>query len=70
VQDGTWEEPATGLARMARTFLYQETIQDTLDPIVLHAIGLVEDCDDAGILTVKDRKPTVRTLAVRAPAAR
>lgn len=70
MQDGAWEELATRLAQMARTLLDQETVQDTLNQIVLHAIGLVEGCDDAGILTVTGPKRSVRTLAASSERVR
>lgn len=52
---------ATSLAQLARDLLAQETVQQTLDRIVEHAVALVAGCDAAGILTVESGKP--RTLA-------
>lgn len=63
MENGAWRELATDLARMARTLLSQETIQDTLDQIVGHTVQLVEGCEDSGILTVEGRRGKVRTLA-------
>ncbi|MFD7921676.1 GAF and ANTAR domain-containing protein [Streptomyces sp. NPDC059740] len=60
-QDTDWEEYATKLAHVARDLLHQESFQDTLDRIAAHAVGLVEGCDAAGILTVQGGR--VRTLA-------
>jgi transcriptional regulator with GAF, ATPase, and Fis domain len=46
---------------MARGLLSQPSLQATLDQIVLHAIDLVEGCEMAGIMVIRDRR--VRTLA-------
>lgn len=46
---------------MARDLLSQGSLQATLDRIAYHSVELVEGCDVAGILSVRDR--TVRTLA-------
>jgi GAF domain-containing protein len=70
MQDGAWEELATRLAEMARTLLDQDTVQGTLNQIVFHAIGLVDGCDDAGILTVTGPRNTVRTLAASSDRVR
>jgi hypothetical protein len=57
-----WEQLATGLARMARDLLAQNSVQQALDRIVTHAVKLVDGCEAAGILVVRDRQ--VQTLAV------
>jgi transcriptional regulator with GAF, ATPase, and Fis domain len=62
VDDGSWKTFASDLAEMARTLLAQESVQDTLDQIVDHAVRLVDGCDYAGILTVEGGRK-VRTLA-------
>ncbi|PXY27988.1 GAF and ANTAR domain-containing protein [Prauserella muralis] len=55
------DDLATALASMSRNLLAQETLQDTLDAIVHHAVKLVDGCDVAGILTV--RRGQVATLS-------
>ncbi|WP_314174232.1 GAF and ANTAR domain-containing protein [Streptomyces winkii] len=55
------EEFATGLAHMARDLLAQDSVQRTLDRIVVHAVDLVEGCEAAGVMTVENKR--VRTLA-------
>jgi transcriptional regulator with GAF, ATPase, and Fis domain len=70
MDDRTWEELATRLAEMARTLLAQETVQDTLDQIVTHTVGLVDGCEDAGILVVEGSRGTVRTLAASSDRVR
>jgi GAF domain-containing protein len=62
------EELATALARMARDLLTQETVQQTLDRIVEHAVSLVEGCEFAGILAVESGK--LRTLSASHDVAR
>jgi GAF domain-containing protein len=62
------EQLAMALAGMARDLLTQETVQQTLDRIVEHAVSLVDGCEFAGILTVESGKP--RTLAATHEAAR
>lgn len=57
-----WEELATKLAQMSRTLLAQTTVQQTLDQVVHHAVGLVDNCDNAGVLVLSDRS-RVSTLA-------
>jgi hypothetical protein len=52
---------ATSLAQMARDLLAQETVQQTLDRVVAHAVALVGGCDAAGVLTLESGTP--RTLA-------
>jgi GAF domain-containing protein len=59
---------AMALAGMARDLLTQETVQQTLDRIVEHAVSLVDGCDFAGILTVESGGP--RSLAATHDAAR
>lgn len=44
------ERLAVGLARMSRDLLAQQTVQDTLDRIVAHAVELVDGCHEAGVL--------------------
>ncbi|MPZ85204.1 MAG: hypothetical protein GEV28_34385 [Actinophytocola sp.] len=61
------ESLATSLAQMARDLLGQDTVQDTLDRIVTHAVSLVEVCEFAGLLAVEGGRP--RTLAATADAA-
>lgn len=51
----------TALANMARDLLTQQTVQQTLDRIVAHAVTLVDGCEFAGILAVEGGK--LRTLA-------
>lgn len=47
---------AISLAGMARDLLAQESVQDTLDRICVHAVELVDGCEDAGILLLHDGK--------------
>lgn len=54
-------EMAIALADMARRLLSQPSLQATLDRIVMCAIDLVEGCEMAGIMVIKNRR--VRTLA-------
>ncbi|GAA5164681.1 GAF and ANTAR domain-containing protein [Pseudonocardia eucalypti] len=56
-----WRELAKGLAEMARDLLAQDSVQGTLDRIVVAAVDLVDGCDAAGILAVRDGR--VHTLA-------
>jgi transcriptional regulator with GAF, ATPase, and Fis domain len=62
------EELATALARMARDLLAQDSLQDTLNSIVAHAVELVDGCEGAGIMVV--RKGRVHTLAATGDRAR
>lgn len=55
------EDLPTALARMARDLLAQETLEQTLNRIVAYAVELVDGCEVAGILVVRDAR--VRTLA-------
>ncbi|MFF3341388.1 GAF and ANTAR domain-containing protein [Streptomyces flavidovirens] len=49
---GAWESFGERLAEMARDLLAQESVQQTLDRIGVHAVNLVDGCEDAGILTI------------------
>lgn len=69
MRERSWEEMATELARMSRTLLAQESVQGTLDQIVRHAVGLVDGCDDAGVLVLEDRT-RVRSLAASSDLVR
>jgi GAF domain-containing protein len=46
-------ELATALAQMARDLLAQDSLQQTLDRIVAHAVDLVDGCENAGILVIR-----------------
>jgi transcriptional regulator with GAF, ATPase, and Fis domain len=62
MSDGlSFDDLAGDLADMARELLEQETVQDTLDHIVVRAVDLVDGCEAAGILVV--RRHEVETLA-------
>ncbi|MFF3886525.1 GAF and ANTAR domain-containing protein [Streptomyces sp. NPDC001914] len=63
-----WEKFAMALADMARDLLAQDTVQATLDRIVEHAKVLINDCDEAGILTV--RRGEVSALAATGDVVR
>jgi GAF domain-containing protein len=65
---GDPEPLAVALAGMARDLLTQQTVQQTLDRIVEHAVTLVDGCEFAGILTVESGRP--RTLAATHDVAR
>ncbi|WP_329249663.1 GAF and ANTAR domain-containing protein [Actinoallomurus sp. NBC_01490] len=54
-------ELATALAQMARDLLAQDSLQQTLDRIVRHAVHLVQGCESAGIMILHGGR--VRTLA-------
>ncbi|MGW3450334.1 GAF and ANTAR domain-containing protein [Streptomyces sp. NPDC001076] len=56
-----WARFAQQLAAMARDLLAQESVDATLARITASAVELVEGCDAAGILVLRDGK--VRTLA-------
>ncbi len=56
------DELATGLAHMSRDLLAQDSLQHTLDRICAHAVQLVEGCEAAGIMVVRNGE--VETLAV------
>ncbi|OEU91832.1 antitermination regulator [Streptomyces abyssalis] len=62
------EEFATGLARMARDLLAQDSVQKTLDRVVVHAVELVDGCEAAGVMTVENQQ--VRTLATTSDLVR
>ncbi len=49
------ESLAVGLARMSRELLAQQSVQDTLDRIVAHAVELVDGCHEAGVLLLHGR---------------
>lgn len=52
--ESTRPEPlAEALAGMARDLLSQETVQDTLNRIVDHAVRLVDGCEAAGLMVVR-----------------
>jgi transcriptional regulator with GAF, ATPase, and Fis domain len=59
---------AAALATMARDLLAQPTVKDTLDRVVAHAVDLVDGCEAAGILVVRDGE--VRTLSATHALAR
>lgn len=72
---GSEEELAVALAHMSRDLLMQDTVQQTLDRIVDHAVALVDGCEFAGILTLhgkhgEDQHRRVETLAVTNDLAR
>lgn len=50
------------LGHMARDLLAQQTVQQTLDRIVVHAVDLVSECEAAGIMVVRNGR--VQTLSV------
>jgi transcriptional regulator with GAF, ATPase, and Fis domain len=54
-------ELATALAQMARDLLAQDSLQQTLNRIVRHAVDLVQGCEMAGIMVLQGRR--VHTLA-------
>lgn len=49
------ESLAVGLARMSRDLIAQQSVQDTLDRIVAHAVELVDGCHEAGVLLLHGR---------------
>ncbi|MFF0740431.1 GAF and ANTAR domain-containing protein [Streptomyces sp. NPDC004111] len=57
----SWERFAQQMASMARDLLAQESVTATLERITASATELVEGCDAAGILVVRDAK--VESLA-------
>ncbi len=59
---------AAALAAMARDLLAQPTVQQTLDHVVGHAVELVDGCEAAGILVIRDGK--VHTIAATHALAR
>ncbi|MFJ4466700.1 GAF and ANTAR domain-containing protein [Streptomyces sp. NPDC089424] len=56
-----WREFAAEMAELARHLLAQGSTQETLDAIAERGVGLVEDCDAAGVLAL--RKGRAVTLA-------
>ncbi|MGW1893321.1 GAF and ANTAR domain-containing protein [Streptomyces sp. NPDC002004] len=56
-----WRVFAQQMASMARELLAEESVHDTLERITGSALELVEGCDAAGILILRDR--AVETLA-------
>ncbi|ANJ05793.1 MULTISPECIES: GAF and ANTAR domain-containing protein [Streptomyces] len=56
-----WRGFAQQMASLARDLLAQESVNDTLDRITGSATELVDGCDAAGILILRDRR--VRSLA-------
>ncbi|WP_413760237.1 GAF and ANTAR domain-containing protein [Streptomyces sp. MMBL 11-3] len=63
-----WEQFAIAVADMARDLLAQDSAQGTLDRIVEHAKVLINGCDEAGILTV--RQGEVNALAATSDVVR
>ncbi|HEY2205212.1 MAG TPA: GAF and ANTAR domain-containing protein [Pseudonocardia sp.] len=60
-QERDWPALAAGLAEMARDLLAQGSVRETLDRIVHHAVELVDGCEAAGIMVLRDGR--VETLA-------
>ncbi|WP_307849778.1 GAF and ANTAR domain-containing protein [Qaidamihabitans albus] len=56
-----WQELAIAMARMARDLLAQDSVQHTLDRIVVHAADLVEGCEAAGILVLRGGRVVTMT---------
>ncbi|MEV7140580.1 GAF and ANTAR domain-containing protein [Streptomyces tauricus] len=63
-----WEQFAIAVAEMARDLLAQDSAQGTLDRVVEHAKVLINGCDEAGILTV--RQGEVHALAATSDLVR
>jgi len=63
-----WEQFAIAVAEMARDLLAQDSAQGTLDRVVEHAKVLIDGCDEAGILTV--RQGEVHALAATSDTVR
>ncbi|MFH8463061.1 GAF and ANTAR domain-containing protein [Streptomyces sp. NPDC017991] len=63
-----WEQFAIAVAEMARDLLAQDSAQGTLDRVVDHAKVLIDGCDEAGILTV--RQGEVHALAATSDVVR
>jgi transcriptional regulator with GAF, ATPase, and Fis domain len=59
---------AAALATMARDLLSQPTVEETIERVVAHAVDLVDGCEAAGILVVRDGE--VHTLAATHALAR
>lgn len=62
------EKLAMALARMARDLLAQDSFQETLNRIVIHAVEMVDGCEGAGIMVI--RRGQVHTLAASGDWAR
>ncbi|MFJ3561203.1 GAF and ANTAR domain-containing protein [Streptomyces anulatus] len=62
-----WQHFAQRIATMAHDLLEQDTVAGTLDRIAASATELVEGCDAAGILILRDGH--VQTLAATGPMA-
>ncbi|MGV9966095.1 GAF and ANTAR domain-containing protein [Streptomyces olivaceus] len=56
-----WREFAEHMASLARDLLAQESVTDTLERITGSATDLIEDCDAAGILILRNNR--VQSLA-------
>ncbi|MBU6532095.1 GAF and ANTAR domain-containing protein [Streptomyces sp. NPDC057245] len=56
-----WREFAEHMASLARDLLAQESVNDTLERITASATELIEDCDAAGILLLRNNR--VQSLA-------
>ncbi|CAL9343953.1 GAF and ANTAR domain-containing protein [Streptomyces sp. enrichment culture] len=56
-----WREFAEHMASLARDLLAQESVNDTLERITGSATELIEDCDAAGILLLRNNR--VQSLA-------
>ncbi|PSM45236.1 antitermination regulator [Streptomyces dioscori] len=63
-----WEQFAIAVAEMARDLLAQDSAQGTLDRVAEHAKVLIDGCDEAGILTV--RQGEVHALAATSDVVR
>ncbi|CAM02876.1 GAF domain-containing protein [Saccharopolyspora erythraea NRRL 2338] len=63
------QELAIALARMSRNLLSQDTVQNTLNSIVEHAVDLVDGCEHAGILLLHNRRQ-VETAAATSELVR
>lgn len=50
------ESLGVALAQMARDLLAQDSVQATLDRIGAHAVALVDGCEAAGIMAVRNRR--------------
>ncbi|MCX4238234.1 GAF and ANTAR domain-containing protein [Streptomyces sp. NPDC020707] len=68
VSGEVWEQFAIAVAEMARDLLAQDSAQNTLDRVVDHAKVLIDGCDEAGILTV--RQGEVNALAATSDVVR
>ncbi|MFD6286134.1 GAF and ANTAR domain-containing protein [Streptomyces sp. NPDC060205] len=68
VSGEVWEQFAIAVAEMARDLLAQDSAQGTLDRVAEHAKVLIDGCDEAGILTV--RQGEVHALAATSDVVR